>query len=91
MTAFQMQPRQVSIKAAAHILGIHRSTIYRLETAKKSTLNRHCGRTMVPRSEVERLSPMPSAESAVAPKPPKLRLKKRKLELRLSNTKWRGR
>jgi len=74
-----MQPLQVSVRAATRLLGVCRSTIYRMEAEKRITLNRRCGRTMVPMSEIHRLCPMPSAVREPVAEPKKLHLKKRKL------------
>jgi excisionase family DNA binding protein len=49
------QPRAHSFRDGERILGISRSTFYRLEAASKIKLLRIGRRTLIPASEIERL------------------------------------
>lgn len=49
------QPRAHSFREGQRILGISRSTFYRLEAAEKIKLLRIGRRTLIPASEIERL------------------------------------
>jgi excisionase family DNA binding protein len=49
------QPRAHSFSEGQRILGISRSTFYRLESANKIKLLRIGRRTLIPASEIERL------------------------------------
>jgi excisionase family DNA binding protein len=49
------QPRAHSFRDGQRILGISRSTFYRLEAAEKIKLLRIGRRTLIPASEIERL------------------------------------
>ena len=49
------QPRAYSFSDGQRILGISRSTFYRLEAANKIKLLRIGRRTLIPASEIERL------------------------------------
>ncbi len=53
--ALPAQPRAHSFRDAERILGISRSTFYRLEAAQKIKLLRIGRRTLIPASEIERL------------------------------------
>ncbi len=54
-TTLLAQPRAHSFREAGRILGISRSTLYRLEAAEKIKLLRIGRRTLIPASEIERL------------------------------------
>ena len=54
-TTLLAQPRAHSFRDAGRILGISRSTLYRLEAANKIRLLRIGRRTLIPADEIERL------------------------------------
>ena len=49
------QPMNIAIPDAARVLGVHRSTLYRMWRAEKLQLAQVGSRTFVPSAEVERL------------------------------------
>lgn len=75
-----MQPLQVSVQEAARLLSVCRQTLYRMQQEGQIVFRKTRGRTMVPMSEVRRISGV-TEQSVVAPvvEPRKLRIKKRKL------------
>jgi excisionase family DNA binding protein len=54
-TALPAQRRAYSFREGESVLGISRSTFYRLEAANKIKLLRIGRRTLIPASEIERL------------------------------------
>lgn len=60
------KPLQVSLSDACLMLGVHRSTLYRMRADGHLRLNKIRGRTFVPTSELERLC----GGAALAPEPP---------------------
>lgn len=72
-----MKPLQVSIKEAIRLIGLSRSTLYRMDDSGEIKFNRVRGRTMIPMDELERVSTLSVGEPVGEPK--KRRMKKRKL------------
>lgn len=83
------EPLSVSVKKAAHLLGVCTKTLYRMHTAEKIIFRKKFGRTLVPMSEVKRLNETDVVRDSVEEKPghvgepvgepPKARPKKVKL------------
>jgi hypothetical protein len=61
-----LEPLQVPIKHAAHMLGVCRETLYRMRKDNEITFGRFRGRAMVPMAEIKRvhaqLYPQPQAD-----------------------------
>ncbi len=80
-----LAPLQVSINDAAKLLGCARQTLYRMESAGEIQFTKLRGRTLVPMSELTRLSQPATREPVGEPvgKPKFLIVRKRKLSPRL--------
>ncbi len=67
----EIEPLQVPIRTAAHMLGCCRQTLYKMRADNQIIFGRMRGRTMVPMSEIKRvhalLFPQETLEQVVEP------------------------
>ena len=63
-TSIEIQPRVFSVRDAAAVLGVSRSTLYELNKRGEIGFGKVGGRTVIPRSEIDRVLAKVDAEVA---------------------------
>lgn len=78
---YNRMPLQVTMREATFLLGVSRTTLYRMRKAREIFFGRMRGKAMVPMSEIQRVHKLACGDGAIdkAPVPAKPRVAKIKL------------